>query len=293
MRYTSLMRFCLLVLMLLINCPLHAGERLKIAVSIIPQKNLVQRIAGGLVEVQLLVQPGQSPATYEPTPKQMAALSQAQLYYRIGVPFEHIWMQRIQNTYPSLSILDARDGVELRAVEGGDEDHHDHGHDHEEGELDPHIWLGPPIIKIMALRLRDKLIELDPDHSDLYTRNHAELASSLEQIDKDIRQALETVDAKKFMVFHPSWGYFADAYGLQQIPIEGGGKEPGARALARLIEQAKQNRIGVIFAQKQFSQRHARSIASAIGAKVVVIDPLSEGYPENLRDVAKAMAEGL
>ncbi len=291
MRYTSLMRFCLLALMLLINCSLHAGERLKLAVSIIPQKNLVQRIAGESVEVQLLVQPGQSPATYEPTPKQMAALSQAQLYYRIGVPFEHIWMRRIQSTYPSLSILDARDGIELRAVEGGDEGHHDHAH--EEGELDPHIWLSPPLIKIMALRLRDKLIELDPDNSDLYTRNHAELASSLEQIDKDIRQALETMDTKKFMVFHPSWGYFADAYGLQQIPIEGGGKEPGARALARLIEQAKQSRIGVIFVQKQFSQRHARSIASAIGAKVVVIDPLSEGYPENLRDVAKAMAQGL
>ena len=282
------MRSCLLVLLLLLNSSVVAEERLKVAVSIIPQKILVERIGGELVDVQLIVQPGQSPATYEPTPRQMADVAQAGLYYRIGVPFEQIWMERIQSAYPNLPILDARAGIELRAM---DEEGHDHGQDHGEDGLDPHIWLSPPLIKIMAQRLRDRLIELLPKHRDILVKNHTELSNSLDKLDADIRAALAGAKSKKFMVYHPSWGYFADTYGLQQIPIESEGKEPGAKALAHLIEEAKQNRIGAIFVQKQFSQDQAKAVASAIGANVVAIDPLSADYPENLRDVAKTMAE--
>lgn len=282
------MRSCLLVLLLLLNSSVVAEERLKVAVSIIPQKILVERIGGELVDVQLIVQPGQSPATYEPTPRQMADVAQAGLYYRIGVPFEQIWMERIQSAYPNLPILDARAGIELRAM---DEEGHDHGQDHGEDGLDPHIWLSPPLIKIMAQRLRDRLIELLPKHRDILVKNHTELSNSLDRLDADIRAALAGAKSKKFMVYHPSWGYFADTYGLQQIPIESEGKEPGAKALAHLIEEAKQNRIGAIFVQKQFSQDQAKAVASAIGANVVAIDPLSADYPENLRDVAKTMAE--
>ncbi len=289
---TSLIRVCLLALVSL-SCPLYASDRIQVTVSIIPQKNLVQRIAGDLVDVQLMVLPGQSPATYEPTPRQMADLSRARLYYRIGVPFEDIWMHRIRDAYPALPILDARDGIELREIDGGDEGHDHDGHSHEEGEHDPHIWLSPPLIKIMALRLRDSLIQLDPSHRDTYTKNHARLAESLDRIDADIRNILTNADSRSFMVYHPSWGYFADAYGLKQIPIESEGKEPGARALAHLLAGAKSNAIGAIFVQRQFSQHQARAVASAVGARVVVIDPLSEDYPENLLDVAKALAHGL
>jgi zinc transport system substrate-binding protein len=144
----------------------------------------------------------------------------------------------------------------------------------------------------MAQRLRDRLIELLPSQKDVLMENHAELAESLENLDKYIRTNLAGMKTKKFMVYHPSWGYFADTYGLQQISIESEGKEPGAKALAHLIEEAKQNRIGAIFVQKQFSQRQAKAIARAIGANVVVIDPLSQNYPENLRSVAKAMVKG-
>jgi zinc transport system substrate-binding protein len=284
------MRSYLLALLLLLSSPLVAEERLKVAVSIIPQKNLVERIGGELVDVQLIVQPGQSPATYEPTPRQMADVSQADIYYRIGVPFEHVWLERIQSAYPNLPILDARAGIELRAMDEGDH-HHDHGHDHGEDGLDPHIWLSPPLIKIMAQSLRDRLIKLLPKQRDILIKNHAAFLQSLDSLDSDIRAALAGAKVKKFMVYHPSWGYFADTYGLQQIPIESEGKEPGAKALARLIAEAKENRIGAIFVQKQFSQDQAKAVASSVGAKVVAIDPLSADYPENLRDVAQAMAE--
>ncbi len=293
MNITAVIRILIFSIMLLGNSSIYANERIKVVVSIIPQRNLVQRIAGDLVDVQVMVQPGQSPATYDPTPKQMAELSQARLYYRIGVPFEQIWMRRIQDAYPDLPILDARDDIELREIEAGEAEYDHDGHSHAEGEHDPHIWLSPPLIKIMALRLRDRLIQLDPSHRDTYVQNHAELDSSLDRIDADIRHALEHLKTKRFMVYHPSWGYFADAYGLQQIPIENAGKEPSAKALAHLLEVAEKENIGAIFVQKQFSQTQARAVASGVGARVVVIDPLSEDYPENLRAVAQAMAEEL
>ncbi len=285
-------RLFMIAVVSLLSCEIYADSRIQVAVSIIPQKILVQRIAGDLVDVQLLVQPGQSPATYEPTPKQMMNLSRAQLYYRIGVPFEDVLIHNIQSTYPNLPILDARDGIELRVMESANGDH-DHGdsHAHEDGGFDPHIWLSPPLIKTMAVRLRDRLIKLDASHREIYVRNHSELAKSLDLLDADIRKTLQKTGFRKFMVYHPSWGYFADTYGLQQIPIESEGKEPGAKALAHLIEEAKKNHIGAIFVQKQFSQHQARSVAGAIGARVVVIDPLSADYPEYLFEAAKAMVQ--
>lgn len=280
-------RMLTLVLLILISPRLHAGELLQVAVSIIPQKVLVERIGGEHVEVHLMVRPGHSPATYEPTPRQMARLAGTALYYRIGVPFERVWMDSILDAYPKLPVLDARDGVKLRWMEGAG-----HG-EHARGEPDPHIWLSPPRIKIMALRLRDRLIRLDPAHRDDYIKNHAELDGSLDLLDADIRRTLSGMVSRRFMVYHPAWGYFADTYGLQQIPIESEGKEPGARSLAKLLDGARENSVGTIFVQKQFSQTQAKSVAEAIRAKVVVIDSLAGDYPENLRRVARAMAQGL
>ncbi len=278
---------CLLLVLLLASVTqLHAGERLQVAVSIIPQKILVERIGTRHVDVHLMVQPGHSPATYEPTPRHTAGLAVVDFYYRIGVPFERVWMGRILDTYPELSILDARRGIKLLQMGEADDDH---GHRHGRGEPDPHIWLSPPRIRTMALRLRDRLIQLDPVHQDEYVKNHAQLDASLEQLDADIRQILSGLGKRRFMVYHPSWGYFADSYGLQQIAIESAGREPGAQTLARLLDGAEKNGVSAIFIQKQFSQAQARSVAEAIGARVVVIDSLAEDYPENLRGVAQAM----
>jgi zinc transport system substrate-binding protein len=271
-----------------------AGERLNIYVSILPQKNLIERIGGEHVEATVMVGPGQSPATYEPTPRQMAGLAEADIYYRIGVPFEKAWMGRIRSANPGMVMLDAREGVELRRMEPAGGHHHDydhHDHEHEEGEADPHIWLSPPLIKILATRIRDRLQELDPDNRGDYQRNHTLFMQDLEQLDLDIRNRLQGLKRRNFMVFHPSWGYFCDTYKLHQIPIESAGKEPGARTLARLIEEAREQGIKVIFVQQQFSRKQADALAEAIGGRVVSIDPLAQDYPDNLRRVAEAIAE--
>jgi zinc transport system substrate-binding protein len=147
------------------------------------------------------------------------------------------------------------------------------------------------LVKILCTRLRDRLLELDPDNREDYERNYARFIQELEELDRDIRSRLQGLKRRDFMVFHPSWGYFADTYKLRQIPIESAGKEPGARTLVRLIEEARERGIKVVFVQQQFSRKQAVALADAIGGKVVSIDPLAQDYPFNLTRVAEAIAE--
>jgi zinc transport system substrate-binding protein len=143
----------------------------------------------------------------------------------------------------------------------------------------------------MTATIRDALVELDPANSQDYTNNYNAFAAELDKLDGDIRAILENVPTRQFMVFHPAWGYFADTYGLTQIPIENEGKEPGARALTSLIKQAKDENVKVILVQPQFNKRSAEQVARAIGGRVVAIDPLSPDYLDNLRKVAQLIAE--
>lgn len=286
------------------------GEPLRVFVSVLPQKTFVEKIGKDHVDVRAMVRPGHNPHTYDPTPQQIAALSEATLYIRTGVPFEHAWMERIRSGNPEMQVLDAREGIELVDME--DHDHadlpqgeHDGKNGHvghqtgagyeverqEIGQSDPHVWTDPHLVKYMTGRIRDKLAELDPGNEQHYRRNYAAFAAELDALDRDIRLLLRDVANRKFMVFHPAWGYFARAYGLIQVPIENEGKEPGPRAMAALIEQARREQVKVIFVQPHFSSKSAEQVAQAIGGCVVAIDPLSADYADNLRKVAGQIAK--
>lgn len=286
--------------------PGMAGDgALRVIVSIPTQQTFVERVGGRHVEVHSIVQPGYDPHTYELTPHRIAALSDADLYVRIGVPFEHVWMGRIRSANREMRILDAHSGLnpynlsghdhdeghgELIAEQGHSDEHRQIGeHDHA-GEHDPHVWTDPLLVKQMAGRIRDQLIELDPENAEDFRRNYQAFAAELEALDREIRSLLAPVSNRKFMVFHPAWGYFAAAYGLTQIPIEKAGKEPTPRALTALIEQARRERIKVIFVRPRFSERSARQVARAIGGQVSTIDPLAADYVANLGRVARQIA---
>ncbi len=286
---------CLAVLLLLLlavtTSTLAADGRLQLVVTVVPQQYLATKIGGRHVDVTVMVGPGQSPATYEPTPRQMAAVATANLYYRIGVPFERIWMERMRSINPTMQLLDARDGIQLREIEpaGG---HHDHGdHEHAAGESDPHIWLSPPLMQHTAARLRDQLISMDPQNRSDYEANFTAFNAEMEQLHSDITQQLQGLKRRDFIVFHPSWGYFADSYSLRQIPLESGGREAGASTMEQLIQEAKESGAKVIFVQQQFSKKQAETMATAIAGRVVVIDPLASDYAPNLRRVAAAIRE--
>ncbi len=278
------------------------ADPLRVFVSVLPMQTFVEQIGGDHVDVQALVQPGYSPATYDPTPQQITALSKARLYVRAGVPFEHAWMERIRSANPEMLVLDVRDGVALRKLE--DHTHHQPGHasprrgrdqtvspaDH---HVDPHVWTNPRLVVHIAGLIRDKLVELDPDRRDEYMRNHASFIEELDRLDRDIHALLDPLSNRRFLVFHPAWGYFADAYGLEQVAIEHEGKQPGARSLATLIDQAREADIRIVFVQPQFDKRQARQVAEAIRGELITADPLAPDYVDNMRHVAQRFTEAL
>jgi len=254
------------------------ADRLRVTVSILPQKYFVERIGGEHVDVTVMVQPGASPATYEPKPEQLRALSRADAYIGIGVPFEKAWLDRIASANPEMLIVDTTKGIERMG---------------EPENPDPHIWLSPRLVKIQARTIYEALAQLDPAHKDAYKANLEGFLADVDALDADIRRTLEGVRSRKFMVLHPSWGYFARDYGLEMIPIEVGGQEPSAAELAALIATAREEGIRAIFAQPEFSTRAAETIAREIGGEVLLISPLAPDWPDNLRHVARTLGEVL
>ena len=282
------MRHFLLLLLLL---PWAASaEPLRVFVSVLPIQTLTQMIGGEQVDVRSLVGRGYSPATYDPTPQQVAALAQADLYLRIGVPFENAWMARIKAANPAMPLVDLREGLHLRELEAHDHGHHDeHAHD----SFDPHLWTSPRESRLIAQNILQALLQLAPQQRALFESRHAQLDQQLQALDDELSRLLTPLHGRSFLVFHPAWGYFAERYHLRQIAIEFEGKQAGARQLAELIEQAQHLQVRAIFVQPQFDRRQAQRIAQAIKAQLIDADPLSPDYFANLRQVARDIAETL
>lgn len=296
-------------------------------VTIAPQKYFVDRISGGLIPASIMILPGANPHAYEPKPKQMTELATASIYFTIGDTFDTVWMDRIKGTNPGITVVRTEDGVEKIPMEGGHHHEHDgehhpqgqaeyHEHDgekHHEGHaahqehdaehhgghdhdgLDPHIWLDPALVRIQARNIRDGLCAIDPQHADQYRTNAEAFLRELDALDAEIRAILAPIpkERRTFLVFHPSWGYFARAYDLRQASIEVEGKEASPRELAGIIELGRKTGTKVIFVQPQFSEKSAAVIAKQIGARVVRLDPLAPDWADNLRQAAKAMADAL
>lgn len=282
----------LLVFMLawLMNCNavVIARDNLQVCVSIAPQEYIVKKIGGDLVTVEVMVAPGASPAIYEPKPGQMRHLVQSHIYFAIGVQFENHWLETFSRYNPELQIVATQEGIEQIALE------HDHKHDKaDEGAaskrhkaVDPHIWLSPPLVVVQARNIHRALVKADPQNRARYDFNLRVFLVEIKAIDTDIRNLLGSQFGGEFMVFHPSWGHFARAYGLQQIAVEAGGKNPGPKKLKSLVDYAVAKNIKAIFVQPQIASKYAYVIASAIGGKVIIADPLALDWENNLRQVA-------
>jgi len=257
-----------------------AGKAL-VFVSIPPQAGLLKAIVGNRLDVRTLVGEGQSPHAYEPTARQLAALGEADFLFTIGVPFEQSLLKKIRPIYPDLQIVETDINIEKRAMP---HEHHGELCTHDHGQPDPHVWLDPANAIEIATRMSEALgSEYDS----------AELIGQLEKIDRVAAEQLAPYKGRRFYVFHPSFGYFADRYGLEQEPIELDGKSPSPRQLADLIEQAQADGVKVVFVQKQFPSDSAKSVADAIGGHVVPLDPLAEDVVANLGQIADAISSAL
>jgi zinc transport system substrate-binding protein len=269
-----------------------AYGQIKAFVGIAPEACLAERIGGSHVSVSVLVGPGQNHHTFEPTPKQMVDLAEATVYFSIGLPFERRLLEKIREANPSLKCIDAREGISLRKMETADEDAESE-QDHGAGAMDPHVWLSPLNAKIIAANICTGLKEVDPVHAADYENNLAALQNELDALNARIAGILAPFKGRAFYVYHPAFGYFADAYGLKQISIEIEGKEPTPKQLAELIARAKADGVCVIFVQQQFPKRPAEAIAEEIGCAVVSIDPLSHDYTRNLERIAEELRAAL
>jgi zinc transport system substrate-binding protein len=270
-----------------------------VAVSIIPQKYFVEKIGGQLVEIEVMVPPGATPEQYEPKPKQMAAISKSRVYFACGVPFETIWLPKFVAANPKMLVIQTEKEIEKRQIEAHSHEGHVEnssvGHTHgEEDARDPHVWLSPPLVMLQARAIFETLTAGDPQNRQSYETNYKNFISELVDLDLSISRLFPSQsESISFMVFHPAWGYFADAYGLKQVPVEIEGKEPKAKDLDNFIKRAKELKIKTIFVQPQYSPRSAQTIADAIGGKLVHADDLAPDWANNLRQVAEQIAANL
>ncbi len=245
-----------------------------ISVSILPQKYFIERIAGDDFKVNVLIPPGASPASYEPTPKQMKDMSKSATYLRIGhIPFEKAWLNKLLEGNDHIKNLDMSEGIEL--IKGPEFRHGDHFH---EGGIDPHIWSSPKTSKQVIINTYKVLVQLAPEKEKEYTSNYMKLISDINVMDKGAESIFAQMPTKAFMIYHPALSYMARDYGFTQISIEHDGKTPSPAHMKNMLDLAKKHKIKTVFLQKQFNMDNAKVIAKEIDAEIIQIDPLSEDW---------------
>lgn len=339
-------------LFLLLVAPVRAAG-IKAVASIAPQAWFVQRIAGDMVEVSVMVPPGATPHGFEPRPSSMRAVAAADVYLALGLEFERAWLPRFLGANPGLHVAHTDAGIDknadalvAHAVQGnkvhpgkgmhGDHEqdhhraegamdayrghdvaegarHHDeamehhaesehgdhagegseyHGHQHHDGE-DPHIWLSPELAKTMASNIRDALAKADPAHAAAYDAGLTALLADIRELQAELHARFTGLNRREFMIFHPSWGWFAREFGLEQLPVEVGGREPSPSELTHLVARAKTLGVRTVFVQPQASRRAAQVLAAEIGGAVAVADPLAPDWAANIRAVAERFEQAM
>ena len=260
------------------------SEKPVITVTLEPLRYFTEAIAGDCFEVVSMVPKGSSPESYDPTPQQLVNLSKSQAYLRIGyIGFEQAWMKKLETNYPTMKVYDTSKGVELIREEG-----HHHGDHYHEGGVEPHIWNSTQNASVIADNIYAALCEMDADHQPEYKQRLDSLKQVIARTDADVRTLLANADST-FLIYHPALSYFARDYGLHQISIEEGGKEPSPATLKTLIETCRREGAQIIFVQQEFDQRNAQLIADELGIEIVPINPLSHDWAEEMLRVASAL----
>jgi len=280
------------IVTLLILLSTYIFSNINVVVSILPEQTFVKAIGGDRVHTALMVLPGNSPHTYEPKPSQMKEIAKADLYFAIGVEFEKVWLPKFASLNPHMQIVDVAKGIERLPMQTHHhEAHAKEHHESEHGGLDPHVWTSPANVKVIAGNICDALSEKDPANSAYYRQNLEAFLKKADTTDREIKKILShTPKGTKFMVFHPSWGYFAHAYGLVQLPVEVEGKSPKPRELIDLIKEARREHIKAIFTQPEFSDATAKIMAKELGIKVIKVSPMSAHWSRTLLNIAHAIA---
>ncbi len=277
-------------------------QAIKVAVSIPPQATMVKAIGGDLIEVVTMIPPGYSPANYAPTQKEMAALSDSQLYFGIDVPTEVVnIMPMIEGSGYDIKVIDLAIAVDNRYParyfgesdhEGEDHEDHEgedhegeHAHDHDHAGRDPHIWLSVKRIEVMVNEMEKELSKLSPENAEMFKGNRDDYIEELRGVDSDLQEMFKDFEHRSFLIYHPSLGYFAEAYGLEMMPLESEGKTATVQGMTSVIEYAKEHSIQTVFYQEEFDSKQAELLADEIGGTAVQLSPLDENVVDNLKEM--------
>lgn len=289
----------LLLVLGLISCsnqtPNQKSNKQSITVSVLPQKYFVEKILGDKYDINVMIPPGASPVTYEPSPRQMKELSASTTYIRIGhIEFEKVWMSKLQNLNPEMDIIDLSVNTELIESEHNHEtDHNISGHHHH--GVDPHIWTSPKEVKKLTDLIYQYFVKQYPESKSEFDINYKAFTNEIDSLNSYIERELQAFQGRKFLIFHPALSYIARDYGLQQITIEIDGKEPTPANIHEIIEVAREEDIKVVFVQNQFSTHNAEVIANEINGRVVQIDPLAYNWNESIKmivdEIVKSYSE--
>ena len=254
--------------------------------SIAPVEYLAKAVGGDKIEVQSLAKGDVH--SYEPKPNDMKAVAKARIFIAAGLEFEEAWIPRFKASAKNLVVVKSDAKIAKLKEERGEQVEHDEKH---ESHADPHVWLNPMLAITMARNISDALIDMDKANKDFYLENFQKLMNDLLAFDESAKESLAGLKNRKFVVYHPAWGYFAAHYDLEQISIERNGKEPKIDEMASTLKMIKDENIKVIFADPNRSQKSAQVLASQTGAKVELLDPLGYNLLENLKIAVGAIKD--
>lgn len=238
----------------------------KVAVTIFPLYDVVNELTGDLVEVNLVLPPGESPHTFDLTARQAVSLQNSDMLFEIGHGLDN-W------------IVESDDGLNIKKVVVVDknieliEDNEENAHG---GNADPHYWLSVPNTLIIALNIKDELIDNYPEFRDEITSRYENYVTKLLALDKTLRTEINKLENKNIATYHSAWKYFARDYGINIVSSyeESGGVQPGPEKLANFISTVKNKHVRAIFTEPQFDDSDVASTARDAGVMLSVLDPI-------------------
>ncbi|MDP3033792.1 MAG: zinc ABC transporter substrate-binding protein [Methanobacteriaceae archaeon] len=274
-----------------------SNSKIVVAASVLPQKEFIEKVGGDKVLVIIMVPPGADPHTYEPKASQMEQIANAQMYVQVGsgIDFEITWIDKIKSLNRNMLIINDSKGITfIPSIENISNTEQNGENFSSTGiiESDPHVWVSPKNAQLMVENIYQGLVKIDPQNKEYYLINKENYLKELRQLDKNITNELSNQKGSKILVYHPSWGYFCQDYGMTQIAIEKEGKDPTPKEMVNIINLSKKDNITAIFVSPQYNTRSSEVIASEIGAKLIFIDELAPGYVANMRKIVKAFENG-
>ena len=251
-----------------------------VTVTIEPFRYFVEQIADDDVNVNVMVPAGSSPETYEPTPKQMVNLSNSVLYFKVGaIGFEKTWMDKLQKNAPKMKVIDTSAGINMQKTSSG--------------YIDPHTWMSLRNAEIITANIAGALMDMFPDKAETYKKKYWEYRKHLKGLQEKMNRYEFSVSRGRqtsFVIYHPILTYFAKENAFKQIALEDEGREPSIGQIQQIINQAKEERITILFVQKEFANRNVQTFINATGVKPIEINPLSYDWEGQMIYIMKCMS---